>query len=50
MDEKLLISSLGLPLIMIDPVFFRFAEISRPDKKLSRVVLPAPDAPMIARN
>jgi len=32
------------------PVFFKFCEINLPDKKLRRVVLPAPDAPIMLKN
>ena len=32
------------------PIFSSFWEIKRPDKKLRRVVLPAPEAPMMLKN
>jgi len=34
----------------MEPVFYKFWEISRPDKKFSKVVLPAPEAPIMAKN
>lgn len=35
---------------MIVPVLVKFYEISRPERKFSSVVLPAPEAPIIAKN
>lgn len=45
-----LIWSRSCPLTKTRPFFDRFYEIKRPERKLSSVVLPAPDAPMIERN